>query len=101
VTDELWTSVVARIPTTRPINGFSVVAKISSRKSPPSSLNPDPRPLTPTRNPNKRKTTVTSRVMALGESWERGWRASDKTVVRIDDVFARRSEESYTITDAL
>ena len=82
------TMVVVRIPTTKPMNGFSVVAKISSRKSPPSSLNPSPRPLTPMRNPNKRRITVTSRVMAL----EGGWRARDKSIVQMDDVYARRSD---------
>ena len=68
VTEELWTIVVARIPTTRPTSGFWVVEKITSRKSPPSSLNPSPRPLTLTRKPNSRTRTVTSRERDLGES---------------------------------
>ena len=37
VTDELCTSVVAKIPTIRPMNGLSVAAKKESSSPPPSA----------------------------------------------------------------
>ena len=61
VTDELWTSVVASRPTTRPTNGFSVAAKKLWIRSSPSSRNPEPRPLTPSRKKNSSSRTAAKR----------------------------------------
>jgi len=69
VTDELWTSVVARTPTINAMNGFSVAAKNDSSTSRPRDLNPSPSPLTPTR-----KTKRSARTMSARTS---GWRVND------------------------
>ena len=57
VVDELWNNVVANIPTNKEIKGLLVVVIIWFAKSPPKSLIPLERPLIPTRNRYKAKTT--------------------------------------------
>ena len=49
VTEELCTSVVARMPTINAVNGFSVAVKNESTNGPLSASNPFPNPLTPTK----------------------------------------------------
>lgn len=61
VTDELWTRVVAKRPTTRPTKGFSVAVKNDWMTSSPRSLNPSPRPLTPRRKTKRRPKAVRRR----------------------------------------
>ena len=66
VTDELWTSVVASRPARRPTSGFSVAAKKLPIRSSPSSLNPEPSPLTPIRNTNSSSSAVATRGSSVG-----------------------------------
>jgi hypothetical protein len=62
VTDELWISAVAKMPTMSPMNGFSVAAKKESSRSSPADLNPSLSPFTPSRKMKSRMRTTTTRV---------------------------------------
>ena len=58
VTDELCISVVARMPTMSPMNGFSVAAKNESNRPPPNDLKASLSPFTPSRKRKSRPMTA-------------------------------------------